>query len=137
LRADATYNTLFNRIQATSLTGGVALGTYTEVGATWFTATRAEDGFETRNQAQLFLKLALVPGRLFLDTAHRFDLRSEEGVVIEERVLDQLYSLRWEGSCFALRFDYTENNFLNAAGNEFRFLLTLKHVGTFLDINGF
>lgn len=137
LRADATYSTLFNRVQATSLTGGVALGAYSEVGATWFTSTRPEDGLETRNQAQLFLKLALVPGRLFLDTAHRFDLRDEEEAVVEERVLDQIYSLRWEGSCFTMRFDYSENNFLNAAGDEFRFLLTLKHVGNFLDINGF
>ncbi len=137
LRADATYSTLFNRIESTSLTGGVALGTYSEVGATWFTRTRPEDGRETRNQAQLFLKLALVPNRLFLDTAHRFDLRDEEENIVEERVLDQIYSLRWEGSCFTMRFDYSENNFQNASGDEFRFLLTLKHVGNFLDINGF
>ena len=139
LRADVTYNTLFDEIQSTSLTGGVALGPYTEIGATWFTTTNVETGVDSRNQAQAFLKLALVPNRLFLDTAHRFDLRSEEDLrpSIDERLLEQFYRLRWEGSCFTMQFEYVENNFRNAIGEEFRFSLTLKHVGTFLDLNGF
>jgi len=139
IRADAAYNTLFRRIQSTSLTGSLALGTYNEVGATWFTTTRPEDGFEQRNQAQVFLKLGLIPNRLFLDTAHRFDLRSDDPAsnVTIQRTLEQFFSLRWESCCFSMRFEYSENNFLNAAGEEFRFSLTLKNVGTFLDINGF
>lgn len=136
LRADAAYNTLFDAIESTALTGGVALGAYADVGVTWFTRTNAETGVESRNQAQLYLKLALVPNRLFLDTAHRFDLRSEtNNFAVQERLLEQYYRLRWEGSCFSMQFEYLENNFQNALGEEFRFSLTLKHVGTFLDLN--
>lgn len=135
VKADAVYNTLFDSIQSTSVSGGVALGKYSEVGLRWFDQRNPATGLSNRNQAQLFLKFALVPNRLFLDTVHRFDLRSDEEAIVDERVLDQYFRLRWEGSCFTMQFEYSESNFQNSLGEEFRFSLTLKHVGTFLELN--
>jgi len=126
LKLDAAYNTLFGRFESASLSGRLALGKHNELGAAWFTRFNAETGAEQRNQAQLFGSFALLPERLFLDGAFRFDLRLEE-------TLEQILRLRYNGSCYGLQLEWRESNFANVDQSDVRFLLTLKHVGTFLD----
>jgi len=128
VQAQVAYGTLFNELQSTSLSGNVGLGT-AHVGLTWFTRFNDETGEIRSNQTRLFTGFDVLPGKLRLDAQVNYD--------IEERLLQQQrYFIHYNAQCYGLRFEMREFRTAERRDRDFRFALTLKNVGTFLDLTG-
>lgn len=136
LKAEGAYNTLFGQMQSLSLSGGTKIGKHS-VGGTLFTRWgSAEDADVTSNQARVFTTLALVPDRLTFDANVSFDLANNNNTMRISNPLQQRYFLTYQGSCYSLQFEYRESRFSEITDRDFRFMFTLKNVGTFIDLNG-
>jgi LPS-assembly protein len=131
LKIEATYSTLFKGLAQTSLTGNYGWGQGNFVGATWFTTARPETGRSLSNQVRLNAGLGIPSWGLRLDGQVNYDfeqqlLQSETLIV---NYLSQCYGLRVE-----LRKFQSATGPLGVQDQEIRFALTLKNVGTFLDL---
>lgn len=139
LKADVSYNTLFNDVQSVALTAGTAFGPH-GLGLTWRTqynldATEVIDGETVRvtettlDQARLFASLAFIPEKLLFDAAVSYDVKNS-------KTLDLSYFLRYQAQCYSLQLEFRESNFRQVKDTDYRFSFTLKNVGTFIDLTG-
>lgn len=129
LRFEAQYDTLFGEIARTSLSGTFALGKPGRIGVLWSTRTDPESGEIRTHQVRLTGQLDLIPRKLSLATTANFD--------IERSMLQlQRHILSFRGSCYTLSAEVGDYRNGARRDREFRFLVTLKNVGTFLDITG-
>jgi LPS-assembly protein len=134
LTATATYNTLFRGIASTGLTGSYGFGANNSIAATWFTRANTETKQSQSNQARLSGAFTLPFWNLRLEAQVNYDF--------EQHLLqqDQLV-MTYTSQCYALRLEFRD--FQPATGTagqvlrdrEVRFSLSLKNVGTFLDLN--
>lgn len=137
VRNDVRYNTFFSNLQSVSFTGEKWFGAKNEkspyvgrhkLGLTWRANWNASTGNQTGDQVRLFAKIGLSPRRLNLDAELSYDLERSE-------LLQQRYFLDWKSQCYSWQLEYRESNFANIEDRDVRFSLTLKNVGTFLDLN--
>jgi LPS-assembly protein len=132
LKAEAFYDTLFKHVSATSLSGNVTLGPQT-FGLTWFTRYVTETGEKQSDQIGISGSLEILPHRLHLDTQINYDAVN--------RVLQlQRYIARWSSQCWGFQLELSD--YRTGIGpfalrtKDYRFSLSLKNVGTFLDLTG-
>lgn len=128
LTAQVVYNTLASRVTQRSLSGAVGLFGST-LGVTWFTSYSPQTGETANDQARLWATLHLVPRRLTLESQIAYDIEREE-------LQQQRYAVNYISQCYAFRVEASEFSTRQQRDFEYRFLLTLKNVGTFLDLNG-
>jgi LPS-assembly protein len=128
VKAEATYNTLFGGIEATALTGQLALGRGNDVGLTWYTRRNVENDVTTSDQFALSTNLGLGK-RLRLSGRVNWDLERE--VLQQSRI-----SLAYAAQCYGFQLEYREFRVDLRRDREWRFMLNLKNVGSFLDLNG-
>lgn len=138
LKADLVYNTLFNAVQSYAISGGTRFGRHA-LGLTWRTNRRLDiDVDETTNdQAQLNTTIGLWREALKLNTYVSYDLQRSE-------LLQQRHILTWQGKCLSFDLEYRESQFFSGRNTngepivdrDYRFSLTLRNVGTFLDFSG-
>ncbi|HVS14423.1 MAG TPA: LPS assembly protein LptD [Thermoanaerobaculia bacterium] len=129
LRTEVEYNTLFGEVESTSVSGSFGIGKASNVGLRWTTRTDAETAETRTHQVRLSTRMSLVPDRLTLDAMVNYD--------IERSTLQlQRYVLGYRGSCFQVSLEASDYRTGTRRDTEYRFLLTLKNVGTFLDITG-
>jgi LPS-assembly protein len=137
LTAMATYNTLFKGISSTSFTGNYGFGAANNIGATWFTQYQTERQVEVGNQVRLSGALALPWWNIQLRGQVSYDVH------LQFLQNDQI-ALDYTSQCYALHLEFrdfrsgTSTGVLNgqiASDREIRFSLSLKNVGTFLDLN--
>ncbi len=135
LTATATYNTLFRGIASTGLTGSYGFGAGNSIAATWFTLANTETKLPQSNQARLSGTFNLPFWNLKLEGQVNYDF--------EQKLLqqDQLVAT-YTSQCYALRLEFRDfqPSATGTAGQvlrdrEIRFSLSLKNVGTFLDLN--
>jgi lipopolysaccharide assembly outer membrane protein LptD (OstA) len=142
-RFDVRYNTLFSELQSASFSGGTKIGPHA-LGLSWFTQWRVEDvldaegmvaiaaGEKTSEQIRVFGKLSILPRRLSLDGEISYDTLTRE-------FRHQRYFLNWTSQCYTWQLELRES--LRGTGDnaikdrDVLFALTLKNVGTFLDLN--
>jgi len=150
LKIETRYNTLDSYLQSLSLSGGTKLGRHT-IGLTWYTRWKAEaaevgQGEEPKvdvnissNQARFFTTLVLLPERLSFDASVSYDF---DPPVNKPHIRQQRYFINWTSECYSLRFEIRQSGlFRNEEAGEvsdldYRFMFTLKNVGTFLDLGG-
>jgi len=130
LKLEADYDTLFKGLQSTSLSGnyGSKKGDY--VGLTWFTHYNSESSDTTSDQIRVFGGLTILPQRLRLETQVNYDLH-------DQFLQSQRYILNWTEQCYGLRLelrDFRAGEGPRTRDKDFRFSLSLKNVGTFLDL---
>lgn len=130
LKLEANYNTLFSGLDSTSLSGNLALGGNSYVGLTWFTNYAPQTGETVNDQIRLTGAVSLLPQRLLLETQINYDVNTSF-------LQQQTYVLNWTDQCYGLRLELRD--FRSEIGRrfrdkDFRFSLTLKNVGTFLDL---
>ena len=130
LKLEANYNTLFSGLDSTSLSGNLALGTNSYVGLTWFTNYIPQTGETANDQIRLTGAVSVIPQRLQLETQINYDVNTSF-------LQQQTYVLNWMDQCYGLRLELRD--FRSEIGprfrdKDFRFSLTLKNVGTFLDL---
>ena len=134
VKLEATYDTLFKGIAATGLSGNYGLPSGNFVGATWFTRYATQTGGDTLgNQVRLNGALFILPRRLRLEAQINYDVQ-------QKLLQQQRYILSWTAQCYGVRLELRDFRTGGGAGaaqisdKEFRFSLTLKNVGTFLDL---
>lgn len=128
LKAQFSYNTQFDRLTSRSLSGSLGLGRH-NVGLTWFTRFRAVDGETQDDQARLWANLDLLPQRLQLQAQLNYDL--DDSFLQQQR-----YLVAYTSQCYAFRLEVRELRFGDQRDRDYRFSLSLKNVGTFLDLSG-
>ena len=128
LEAKVRYNTLFGGLDNASLSGALGLGAH-GVGLTWFTRFNPELVETTGNQVRFFTGISLWPNRLRLDAQVNYDFQLS-------LLQSQRYIFQYFSQCFGLRFEFQQWQSLTREDREFRFALTLKNIGTFLDLTG-
>ncbi len=128
IKANLQYNTLFNQLLNFNFSGSTRFGEATTVGATWYKNWNAETGESTSDQMRLFLDLALVPQKLNFGAEVSYDAQLAE-------LLSQRYVLSWNSQCYSWNVEVREANYRGITERDYRFSLTLKNVGTFLDLN--
>jgi LPS-assembly protein len=130
LRQEIEYNSLFGRIESTATSGSVGIGPHL-FGVRWTTRTNAEDGTTRANQLRVSTDVLLVPDRLRWTASANLD--ANDGFLQLQR-----HIFEYTGSCYSVRFEYGEFSSQNDVekDREFRFSLSLKNVGTFLDFSG-
>jgi len=135
-KADVAYNTLFDEVQSYAFSGGTKIGRHA-IGLTWRADRNVERMETTNEQAQLYTTLGLWRDQVALSSYVSFDIDTSE-------LLQQRHVLTWKGRCLSFDLEYRETKFpgrQNAAGvpiidRDYRFSLTLRNVGTFLDFSG-
>ncbi len=128
LEARATYSTLFGNLESTSLSGGVG-GDRVGVGLAWFTRYDAETGDERSDQIRLSTSFELWRDRLTFNSSVNYD-------VLADFVQSHGHSLIFNGQCWGFRLDYWSFRSVLREEYDFRFALSLKNIGTFLDLTG-
>ncbi len=162
IRLDAGFSTLFDsvEIQSLRLSGSTMLGRH-NFGLSWFSnwsvdlepfaidpetllpnviplEQRAVVSEKQSEQLRVFTKLVLLPERLSLEAELSFDVEGREDALGNRSpwdILQQRYFLNWTSQCYAWQLEYRESNFQEVSDRDIRFSLTLKNVGTFLDLN--
>ena len=128
LQAQAAYNTLFSGLDSTSLSGSAKLRR-ADLGLTWFTRYDSEFGETQSNQARASVGVDIVPQRLRVDGQVSYDIENST-------LQQQRYFLNYNSQCWSVRFEVREYTRAEIVDRDYRFALTLKNVGTFLDISG-
>ncbi len=128
LEAKVRYNTLFAGLDNASLSGALGVGPH-GVGLTWFTRFNPELESTTGNQIRFFTGIALWPNRLRLDAQVNYDFQLS-------LLQSQRYIFQYFSQCFGLRFEFQQWQSTTREDREFRFAITLKNIGTFLDLTG-
>lgn len=129
IKFEADYDTLSSGISSTELSGELGLGRGNAVGVTWFTRFQPETRETVNNQLRVGGSLGLFKN-IRLDGQVNYDAK--------ERVLQQQrWVLNFGQQCYGLRLEWRD--FRAGVGprtrdKDFRFSLTLKNVGTFLDL---
>ena len=131
LKIQVNYNTLFKGIASTSLTGNYGFGQNNYVAATWFTNSQTETGVSQSNQVRLGGAYNIVPWGLRLEAQANYDFEQRllQSETLVANYLSQCYGVRVE-----LRKFQSATGALGVQDTEIRFSLTLKNVGTFLDL---
>jgi LPS-assembly protein len=131
LKMEADYDTLFSGISSTGLTGNYGFGAGNYLGATWFTRSRPETGESLSNQVRLNGALNLTSWRLHLEGQLNYDF--------EQKLLQQqTLVINYAAQCYGLRLemrDFRAGTGPRTRDKDIRLSLTLKNVGTFLDLN--
>lgn len=131
LKVQVNYNTLFKGISSTSLTGNYGFGPSNYVAATWFTNYQTELQTSLSNQIRLGGGYSIAPWGLRLEAQVNYDFEQQllQSETLVANYTSQCYGLRVE-----LRKFQSATGDLGVQDREIRFALTLKNVGTFLDL---
>jgi LPS-assembly protein len=125
--ARASYNTLFSGLDSRSLTASANL-TRARFGLTWFTRYSPELEVKNSDQVRVQIGLKILPGRLSLDSQINYDLKNSE-------IQQQRYFLNYNSQCWSVNLEAREQVLLGEKRRDYRLSLTLKNVGTFLDLS--
>ena len=128
LQAQAQYNTLFGGLDSTSLSATLGLDRV-YVGLNWFTRYQADVGETSSDQMRVSIGLEILPKRLSLESQLNYDLLSAD-------LQQQRYTIVYNSQCWGVRIELREFTSIDRQDRDYRFALTLKNVGTFLDLTG-
>jgi LPS-assembly protein len=132
LKYETTYSTLFKRLTGTALSGNLVVGKDT-FGLSWFTQYLPDTGVKQNDQIGISAGLDILPKRLHLDAQISFD--AENHLLQQQR-----YVVSWTSQCFGLQVEIRDYQSgigpLAVRTTDYRFSLSLKNVGTFLDLTG-
>lgn len=131
ITARLEYDTLFSQLESSSLSGSIALGRSTAA-VSWRTDWNVEDGEKRSDQMRIggafdLLPRAWGPRRLKITADVVYDI--EDSLIQQQR-----YILDYGSKCYSYRLEWRETELGNEVDQDLRFSLTLKNVGTFLDL---
>lgn len=129
VQASAQYSYLFSHLISTALSGGINFGenNTSSIGLTWFTNYRAETGDKVSDQTRISFNLYVVPQKLMLQSQLNYDIQ-------QNLLQQQSYTLTYIGDCYAIRLQYFKLDFVSRQYAEVQLSISLKNVGTFLDL---
>jgi lipopolysaccharide assembly outer membrane protein LptD (OstA) len=130
LKLEADFDTLAKGLQSTGLSGSYGSRKGDFVGMTWYTRYAPESGEKVSDQIRLFGGVAMLSRRLRVETQINYD-------IAEAFLQSQRYIVDWTDQCYGLRLelrDFRAGEGPTTRDKDFRFSLSLKNVGTFLDL---
>ncbi len=129
LRTEVLYSTQFGEISSTSVSAAFPLGKNNNLSLLWTNRRDPERSLTQTDQVRIATQFFIVPRRVQLQAQVNYDI---------ERSLIQLqrYFLRWKGSCFDIDLEFGNYRNGERVDREYRFSVSLKNVGSFLDISG-
>lgn len=132
VKFEADYDTLFGGIESTELSGELGLGARgsgNSIGVTWFTRFQPETNTTQSNQLRVGGSLGLFKN---------IRVESQVNYDFEQQLLQQQrWILHFTQQCYGLRLemrDFRAGVGPRTRDKDFRFSLSLKNVGTFLDL---
>ena len=140
IRTDARYDTINSRFRSLQFTGDWRFGGTPgprgpigghRLGLTLRTTWDAM-GETTQNQLRLNTRFSLFRNRLTFDSQISINL---DAPMDTDRILQQRYFLKWQAQCYDWQLEYRESTYRGIEENDLLFSLSLKNVGTFLDLN--
>jgi LPS-assembly protein len=132
VKFEANYSTLFSGLASTELSGELGIGgggTGNTIGVTWFTRFQPETSTTQSNQLRIGGSLGLFKN---------IRVESQINYDFEQQLLQQQrWIVNFTQQCYGLRLEMRD--FRTSTGprdrdKDFRFSLSLKNVGTFLDL---
>ena len=132
VKFQADYSTLFSNLASTELSGELGIGPVSSgnnIAVTWFTRFNPETTESQSNQLRVGGTLGLLK-----------NIRIEAGINydFEQQLLQQQrWILHFTQQCYGIRLewrDFRAGTGPNTRDKDFRFSLSLKNVGTFLDL---
>ena len=133
-KLETEYSLLFNELTGTGFTGNYGFGQGNYLGATWFTRFAPTTGESISNQVRLNGSLAIPSWHIRLEGQINYDFE-------EQLLQQQTLVLNYTSQCYGLRLELRDFQAGVGAGTgtqirdrEIRFSLTLKNVGTYLDL---
>ena len=129
-KLEAIYNTLFSNLASTGVSGNYGFGRGNSLGLTWYTRYTPENGETVGDQIRVFGGINLLPRKLRLEGQVNYDLQ-------EKLLQQQRYILNWTAQCYGVRLelrDFRAGEGPRIRDKDFRFALSLKNVGTFLEL---
>jgi LPS-assembly protein len=146
LQAQVIYSTLFKHLQSTSFSGSVQFAEGNFVGLTWFVNYLSNIIATTGNQTTVNqVTVSQITGNqirlngAWAPFANKLQLQAGLAYDVQNHLLQQQsYAVNYTGQCYGFRFEFQD--FKTVTGptldnRDFRFSLTLKNVGTLLDLN--
>jgi LPS-assembly protein len=128
LQAKADWSTLFANLDSTSLSAR-ARADRASMNLTWYTNYNVESGKSVSDQVRFGFSLDVIKDRLTFSGQVNYDL-------LDAAIQQQNYALNYKSQCWSLRLEGREQTTSTYTTRDFRFLLSLKNVGTFLDLHG-
>jgi len=131
MTARLDYNTAFSRLTSTSLSGSLGLGKST-LALSWRTSWNAVTGDKRSDQVRIGGGFNLLPASF---AARRLKLTADVVYDIEKSMIQQQrFLIDYASKCYSYRLEWRETEFGDEREQDIRFSLTLKNVGTFLDL---
>ncbi len=131
VKVEADYDTQFSGLSSTQLTGDIGLGKGNNLSLSWFTRFQPETSTTLSNQVRFGGTLGLFKN-LRVEGQVNYD--------VELKLLQQQrYILLFNQQCYGLRLelrDFRAGVGARTRDKDIRFSLSLKNVGTFLDLTG-
>jgi LPS-assembly protein len=130
LKMETSYDTLSKGLESTGLSGSYGSRKGDFVGLTWYTRYDPETDVTRSDQIRLFGGLSVWPQKLRLEAQINYDVN-------DSFMQSQRYILNWSEQCYGIRLelrDFRATQGSTVRDKDFRFSLSLKNVGTFLDL---
>ncbi len=129
-KLEAEYSLLFSGLGRTGFTGSYGFGQGNYLGATWFTGFDPASGESLSNQVRLNAALAIPFLHLQVEGQINYDFE-------EQLLQQQTLVMNYTSQCYGLRLelrDFRAGEGPRTRDKDIRLSLTLKNVGTFLDL---
>jgi LPS-assembly protein len=133
LRFETVYDTLFKAVTGTAFSGNLGYKTH-NFGLSWVVRKPAESQIGQNNrtdQIRFNSAVTVIPRRLQLEAQINYDLE-------DQGLQSQRYVANFNSQCYGLRLEFrntpTFRDGMETQDKEIRFSLSLKNVGTFLDL---
>lgn len=129
-KLEAEYSLLFNQMSGTGFTGSYGFGQGNYLGATWFTRFDPASGESVSNQVRLNGALGIPSWHIRVEGQINYDFE-------EQLLQQQTLVMNYTSQCYGLRLelrDFRAGEGARIRDKDIRFSLTLKNVGTFLDL---
>ena len=123
----ARYNTLFSAIDEASIFGGTRFGPHS-IGLSWIVRKSAEFENTNTHQTRLYTSFEIVPSRLRFDSSVAVDH-------VRSLLQNQRHALTYTAQCYGFRLEFAEFDDGRQKREEIRLAISLKNIGTFLDLN--
>jgi LPS-assembly protein len=131
-KLEADYSLLFSGLSSTGLTGNYGFGKAGDnLGLTWFTRYQPATGEELSNQVRLNGSVAIPSWRMRVEGQLNYDFK-------QSLLQEQMIVFNYASQCYGLRLelrDFRAGEGPRTRDKDIRFSLSLKNVGTFLDLN--
>jgi len=124
-----SYDVLENTVSSTSLSASLFNARSGFLNGTWF----FRNGLDGRTVNASTLRVA--GGTSFLEDRISMAIAVNYDATLEE-FLDQRYRFGYDTQCCGFALEFRKREFIGTAQNEFRFVINLRGLGNFLDLQG-